>query len=114
LIGAANRQRIAIESIETSEWHIAPSFDPGRFGDDASLHRDLVDLLSDDARLKQSIEELISLSVLSEVSRDGLQAYACRDETARASFDQNRAYWIHRAFELCCHVFPQSQILDSS
>jgi hypothetical protein len=33
LIGAANRQRIAIESIETSEWHIAPSFDPGRFGD---------------------------------------------------------------------------------
>jgi hypothetical protein len=33
LIGAANRQRIAIESIETSEWHIAPSFDPGCFGD---------------------------------------------------------------------------------
>jgi hypothetical protein len=35
LIGAANRQRIAIESIEMSEWHIAPSFDPGRFGDAA-------------------------------------------------------------------------------
>jgi hypothetical protein len=39
LIGAANRQRIAIESIETSEWHIAPSFDPGRFGDAALNNR---------------------------------------------------------------------------
>lgn len=81
---------------------------------DAGLHPDLVDLLSDDAKLKQSIEELISLSVLTEGSRDGLQGYACRDEAARVSFDQNRAYWIHRAFELCCHVFPQSQILDPS
>ncbi len=81
---------------------------------DAGLHRDLVDLLSDNAKVKQSFEELISLPIISEVLRDGLQAYACRDEAARVSFDQNRAYWIHRAFELCCHVFPQSQILDSS
>jgi hypothetical protein len=81
---------------------------------DAGLHQDLVDLLSDDAKLKQRIEELISLSIICEVSRDGLQTYACRDEAARVTYDQDRAYWIHRAFELCCYVFPQSQILDSS
>lgn len=80
----------------------------------AGLHRDLVDLLSDDAKLKQSIKKLISLSIICEVSRDGLQTYTCRDEPARVLYDQNRAYWIHRAFELCCYVFPQSQILDSS
>jgi len=80
----------------------------------AGLHGDLMDLLSDDAKLKQSIENPISLSIISEVSRDGLQAYTCRDEPARVSYNQNRAYWIHRAFELCCYVFPRSQILDLS
>ncbi|KAG9240414.1 hypothetical protein BJ878DRAFT_483873 [Calycina marina] len=80
----------------------------------AGLRGDLVDLLSDDAKLKQSIENLVSLSIISEVSKDGLQAYTCRDKPARVSYNQNRAYWIHRAFELCCFVFPRSEILDSS
>ena len=38
----------------------------------AGLYQDLVDLFFDDAKLRQSIEKLISLSVICEVSRDGL------------------------------------------
>jgi hypothetical protein len=81
---------------------------------DAGLHRDLVDFLSDNMKLKQSIKELISLSRISEVSKNDFQTYTCQDESARVTYGQNKEYWIHRAFELCCYVFPQSQILDSS
>ena len=37
LIRLANRQRIVIETIEVSDSHIAPSFDPGRFGDESRV-----------------------------------------------------------------------------
>jgi hypothetical protein len=36
LIRLANRQRIVIKTIEMSDSHIAPSFDPGCFGDEGS------------------------------------------------------------------------------
>jgi len=82
---------------------------------DAGLHRDLVDLLSDETKLKQDVEELISQSIIhKEVSADSLQTYTCQHEPARILYNQNKVYWIHRAFELCCYVFPRNQILESS
>jgi hypothetical protein len=82
---------------------------------DAGLHQDLVGLLSDGTKLKENVEELVSLSIIhNKASTDGLQTYSCESELARTLYDQNRAYWIHRAFELCCYVFPRDQILESS
>jgi hypothetical protein len=82
---------------------------------DAGLHQDLVCLLSNEAKLKQHIEELISQSMIhKERSTGGLQTYTCRYELGRNAYDQNKAYWIQRGFELCCYVFPRDQILESS
>ncbi len=82
---------------------------------DAGLYRDLVCLLLNEAKLKQHIEELVSQSIIhKEQSAGGLQTYTCQYEPGRKVYDQNRAYWIYRGFELCCYIFPRDQILESS
>lgn len=82
---------------------------------DASLHWDMVDLLSDETKFKQDVEELVSRSVIhKEGSGADPQTYTCQSEPARTMYHQNKAYWIYQAFELCCYVFPRDQILESS
>jgi hypothetical protein len=82
---------------------------------DAGLHQDLLDLLSDRTKLNRTIERLSSLSIISEeASTDGTICYVCRCESARSSYEQNKARYIHQAFELCCYVFPRKRSGDSS
>ena len=73
----------------------------------AGLDQDLVHLL-DVTKLKQSIEYLTSLSIISVQDT----AYVCQNESARGLFEQSRDYWIRQAFMLCCYVFPRSPIID--
>ena len=82
---------------------------------DTGLHQDLVVLFSDGTKLKQIIEELVTSSIISiEGSTDGAETYICQCESARISYDQNRVYWIHQAFELCCYVFPRDYMVHCS
>jgi hypothetical protein len=82
---------------------------------DAGLHQDLLDLLLDRTKLYQTIERLISLSIISEeASTDGMIHYVCRRESARSSYEQNKARYIHQAFKLCCYVFPRKRSGDPS
>jgi hypothetical protein len=74
----------------------------------AGLCQDLGKVLSDGPRLMQGIERLALHSTIQvETSSEGIEDYVCRRESARVSYDQDRIYWITRAFELCCYVFPQ-------
>ncbi len=82
---------------------------------DAGLHRDLVCLLSNEARFEWHIEELVSQSIIyKERSITGLQTYTCQYEPGRDVYNQNKIHWIQLGFELCCYVFPRDQILESS
>ncbi|KAG9227954.1 hypothetical protein BJ875DRAFT_8287 [Amylocarpus encephaloides] len=63
--------------------------------------------LSDHTKLNQSIEKLISASIINKGSRDGHQTYNCQDDSTRVLFERNMEYLVHRAFELCCHVFSR-------
>lgn len=71
------------------------------------LDQDLAYLL-DATRLKQYIDYLNSLSIISTQDT----AYVCQDEIARELFEQSRDYWIHQAFTLFCYVFPRSPSID--
>ena len=74
----------------------------------AGLHQDLVANFSDSSELIQSIENLTLLSTIQvEISSEGIEHYDCFSESAQASYNRNRAYWIRQAFELCCYVFPR-------
>lgn len=67
----------------------------------AGLHEDLVALLSDTADLKQILRDLKASTNYHEL------------EQARKFVDWDRAYWNHRALELCCYVFPRDNLLES-
>lgn len=55
---------------------------------DASLHQDLVEFLSDATKLMRNIERLISLSIIEvEVAVDDMVSYICQCEAARISYD---------------------------
>ncbi|KAH8674440.1 hypothetical protein BGZ60DRAFT_404034 [Tricladium varicosporioides] len=97
-----------------ARWNESGEFDEITI-QDAGLHEDLVDLLSDRTKFKRNVEGLVSQSMIhKEISRGGFQTYTCQCELARISYEQNRAYWIHQAFDLCCYIFPRSQILEPS
>ena len=74
----------------------------------AGVDQDLARLL-DGTKLKQTVDHLVSLSVIGSQDRD----YVCRDESSRVLFKQSRDYWIHQAFMLCCYVFPRGPNIDS-
>ena len=76
---------------------------------DVSLHAHLRDLLSDGKKLWPAVDQLISLSVISEEESDGMETYVCGWESAQLPYVQNRSYWIHQAFELLCYAFPSNQ-----
>ena len=76
---------------------------------DSNIDQKLVDLFLNRTLLGQSIEGLISQSLIGvETSKEGTEFYVYRCEIAPASYTQNGAYWIRQAFELCCHVFPRA------
>ncbi|MCJ1423578.1 hypothetical protein MMC29_001462 [Sticta canariensis] len=71
------------------------------------LDQDLASLL-DATKLKQNIDHLNSLSIISIQG----STYVCQDEVAREFFEQSRDYWIRQAFMLCCYVFPRTPSID--
>lgn len=71
------------------------------------LDQDLAYLL-DATKLKQNIDHLNSLSIISIQDT----AYVCQYEVAREFFEQSRDYWIRQAFMLCCYTFPRSPSID--
>ncbi len=71
------------------------------------LDQDLAYLL-DATKLKQNIDHLNSLSIISMQDT----VYVCQHEVARGVFEQSRDYWIRQAFMLCCYVFPRSPSID--
>lgn len=74
---------------------------------DAGLDQNLVHVL-DAAKLRQSIEHLISLSAISARGT----GYVCQDQSVRELFEQSRKHWIDQAFMLCCYIFPRSPGID--
>jgi hypothetical protein len=82
---------------------------------DTGMHEDLACFLFSGVRLQQAIRALISCSTLAtEGLTDDVKAYVCQSEAARVSFEESSDYWIHRAFELCCYVFPRNDIIEPS
>ena len=74
-----------------------------------SLDAHLRELLSDEKKLWQAIERLLSLSVINLEEWDGVETYICGWESAQFPYDQSRAYWIHQAFGIFCYAFPRGQ-----
>ena len=82
---------------------------------EAGLDRNLASLLSNKSRLQQSLDRLVSCSVVGqEESMNGLTSYVCYCDSTRVAFGQDTCYWMHRAFELLCYVFPRSEVIDPS
>jgi hypothetical protein len=82
---------------------------------DAGLHQELMDLLSDRTEFTRNIERLLSLSIIEvEVSTDSMESYVCQCEGARIFYDRNKVNWIRRAFELCYYVFPRRKAGEAS
>jgi hypothetical protein len=106
--------KIMIDRATSPQRRLSESGDAFEFQPhNAGLHQDLVDILSDREELLRGIERLILLSTIAvETSSDVIGFYTCQCESAQISFDLDPASWTHRAFELCCYVFPRNRAIE--
>lgn len=84
--------------------------------EDPNLHRDLRTALSDATVIHQSLSDLINSQSGNrvEMSEDQHTIFMIEHSKAQALLDGDRGYWISRAFELCCYVFPRDAALEPS
>jgi hypothetical protein len=76
----------------------------------AEEERERREILSDSAKLMQGIEILVLLSTIQlETSLEGMEDYVCFCASARASYNQDRAFWLYQAFEFCCYIFKAGE-----
>lgn len=80
---------------------------------DAGLNAHLRELFSDERKLRQAIERLLSLSIIGMEDSGGVENYICSSELAQVSYEQNRACWARQALEVFCYAFSRGQTAHS-